>query len=57
MGDWQWRRVRRHCQSPHRLRARIGLIGQDAFVGENLIDYENLKPFRILNLMNGKLRR
>jgi hypothetical protein len=42
---------------PHRLRARIGLIGQDAVVSENLIEYENLKPFRILNLMKGKLRR
>jgi hypothetical protein len=43
---------------PHRLCTRIGLIGQDAVVGENLIEYENLKPFRILNLlMKGKLRR
>ncbi len=42
---------------PHWLRARIGLIGQDAVVSENLIEYENLKPFRILNLMKGKLRR
>ena len=43
---------------PHRLRARIGRIGQDAVVSENLIEYENLKPFRMLNLlMKGKLRR
>jgi hypothetical protein len=43
--------------SPHRLRARIGRIGQDAVVSENLIEFENLKPFRMLNLMKGKLRR
>jgi len=36
---------------PHWLSARIGLIGQDAVAGENLIEYENLKPFRMLNLM------
>jgi len=36
---------------PHWLRARIGLIGQDAVAGKNLIEYENLKPFRMLNLM------
>jgi hypothetical protein len=42
---------------PHRLRARIGRIGQDAVVSENLIEFENLKPFRMLNLMKGKLRR
>jgi hypothetical protein len=34
-----------------------GLIGQDAVVSENLIEFENLKPFRMLNLMKGKLRR
>ena len=42
---------------PHWLRAPIGLIGQYTVVGENLIEYENLKPFRMLNLMKGKLRR
>jgi hypothetical protein len=42
---------------PHRLCTRIGLIGQDAVVGENLFEYENLKPFRMLNLMKGKLSR